>query len=327
MQARRSTLALLILTAMLAGCGRVLTQPTAQPTSTRPLATVALAWETPRPTEAMIPRPTEPSPTPRPTATPVVHVIEPGDTLLDIAARFQVSVDEIMLANPELRPQLLQIGQRINIPAGDQSSSAVGLLPAPTPLPLRIAGVRLYRTPVGGLWALGEVFNDTGSPVEEVQVSVDLYDAKGAVSATMITWCARGITPPGESAPFGVLFARPPADVTIHQVTLMHAVPATHPSRRHNDLSVAQHQGGPAGSIYRVTGVISNTGDETAQEITVLVTLYDSASQVTGFRQVPLPSPLAQGSTAPFDVWLSPGAPGTDHYAVYVSGWEATSAE
>lgn len=327
MQARPSRLTLLILTVTLTGCGRVLAQPAAEPTLTSPLATVALIHATPLPTGTLIPRPTEPPPTPRPTATPVVHVIEPGDTLLGIAARFGASVDEIMLANPGLSPQLLQIGQRITIPTGGQDPSAISLLPAPTPLPLRITGLGLYRTPVGGLWALGEVFNDTGHPVEEVQVSVDLYGATGAPPATKITWCARDVIPPGESAPFGVLFSRPPADVASHQVTLLKAVPVTHGSSQHDGLSVTRHQGGPAGAVYRVTGTVSNTGDETAEKVTLLVTLYSTASQVTGFRQVTLPGSLPPGSTAPFDVWLSPGASGTDHYTVSASGRTATPVE
>jgi LysM repeat protein len=320
MQARLSILALLTLTVVLAACGRVLTQPTAQPTATPPLATVALAGATPRPTTAVVPLPTDPPPTPRPTATPVIHVVEPGDTLLGIAGRFQVTVDEITLANPDLRPQFLQIGQRINIPAGSEELSGPSLLPVPTPLPLAIAGFRLYHTPAGGLWALGEVINDTVSPVEEVQVAVNLYDAAGELSATAKAWAARDVTHPGESAPFGVLFSPPPADVANQQVTVLHAVPAARASSRYADVIVTQHQGGPAGSVYRVTGMVSNGGDQTAKEIKVLVTLYDSASQVTGFRQVTLSNPLPPGSTTRFDVWLSPSAPGIDHYSVYASG-------
>jgi LysM repeat protein len=327
MQARRSILTLLTLAVMLTACGRALTRPTAQPTPTPPLATVALARATPLPTGSLIPLPTEPPPTPRPTATPIVHVIEPGDTLLGIAGRFQVSVDEIMLANPNLRPQLLQIGQRITIPAGGEELSGVSLLPVPTPLPLQIVGFRTYRTPVGGLWALGEVINNTASPVEAVQVSVALYDSAGALSSTATTWCVRDVTFPGESTPFGVLFSPQPAEVASQQVALLHAVPAIDPSNRFADLSVTQHQGGPAGSIYRVTGVVSNLGAQTAQEVRVLVILYDSTSQVAGFRQVTLSRALPSGSTTRFDVWLSPGAPGIDHYSVYASGRAAAPVE
>ncbi len=327
MQARRSILTLLILAAMLTACGRVLTRPTAPPAPTLPLATVALARATPLPTGSMIPLPTEPPPTPRPTATPIIHVIEPGDTLLGIAGRFQVSVDEIMVANPNLRPQLLQIGQRITIPAGGEGPSGVSLLPAPTPLPLPIVGFRTFRTPVGGLWALGEVVNDTPGPVEAVQVSVTLFDSAGALSTTASAWCVRDVTFPGESTPFGVLFSPQPAEVASQQVTLLHAVPAIDPGHRFADLSVTQHQGGPAGSIYRATGVISNLGSQTAQEVKVLVILYDSASQVAGFRQVTLPNALPSGSATRFDVWLSPGAPAVDHYSVYASGRAADPVE
>lgn len=321
------TLPLLILITLLTACGQLLTPTAAAPTPTSPLVTVAFADARPVPTAASIPLPPQPTRTPRPTPTPVIHVIEAGDTLLEIAGRFQVGVDEIMVANPGLRPELLQIGEQIIIPTGGQDGSAGAFLPTPTPLPLAVTGPSLDWTPSGGLWALGEVLNNTETPVEDIQVSVILYDAKGAPIEVMTTWCAREIVPAGESAPFGVLFPRPDAEVVNWRAVLLRAVPFSRPADRYARLTIMQHEGAPVGAAFRVTGTILNQGEVAAEQIRVLATLYDSESRVTAFRQVDLDHPLPPESTASFDIWLAPGARGADHYSVAVSGRAAVSSQ
>jgi LysM repeat protein len=58
------------------------------------------------------------SPTPEPTPEQVVYTIKSGDTLFDISQQFQISVDVILGANPEVTdPGNLKIGQQIIIPS------------------------------------------------------------------------------------------------------------------------------------------------------------------------------------------------------------------
>jgi len=45
-----------------------------------------------------------------------VYIVQPGDTLLAIAARFNVTVDELVTANPGLDPNVISQGQQIVIP-------------------------------------------------------------------------------------------------------------------------------------------------------------------------------------------------------------------
>ncbi len=72
------------------------------------------------------------APTPQPTATltlqpgePMAYRVQPGDTLLTIAAQFDVTVEEIMMANGLENPDFIQVGQELVIP--------IGGLPQPTP--------------------------------------------------------------------------------------------------------------------------------------------------------------------------------------------------
>jgi len=44
------------------------------------------------------------------------HTIKKGDTLWDLASKYNTSVEEIMMANPGIDPNNLQVGQEILIP-------------------------------------------------------------------------------------------------------------------------------------------------------------------------------------------------------------------
>ena len=76
---------------------------------------------------ALEPTPTRAAPTVRvpspPTATPsavvqseVEYVVQPGDTLSDIAEQFDVTVEAILAANAIPDPDLIAVGQTLVIP-------------------------------------------------------------------------------------------------------------------------------------------------------------------------------------------------------------------
>ena len=54
--------------------------------------------------------------TPTPTATAITYVVQPGDSLANIAARFGVSIDAIVAANPGIDPNRMNVGQTLIIP-------------------------------------------------------------------------------------------------------------------------------------------------------------------------------------------------------------------
>ncbi|GIV83580.1 MAG: hypothetical protein KatS3mg052_0587 [Candidatus Roseilinea sp.] len=119
---------------MISGCsGAVSNQPpTLPPTVTLPTPRPTL---TPRPTPTLAaatpPAPSQPAATP----TPVVYIVQAGDTLIPIANRFGVSVADLIAANGNLDATRLQIGQRLIIPQLRQSAPSDGSL-----IPLANAG-------------------------------------------------------------------------------------------------------------------------------------------------------------------------------------------
>lgn len=94
--------------------------------------TVALPTVTP--TETAPPRPTPtatrvkaksatptPTKTVKPSPTPQLYVIEPFDTLSDIAAQFDISMEMLAEANDLAEGEVLQIGQELVIPASESA--------------------------------------------------------------------------------------------------------------------------------------------------------------------------------------------------------------
>lgn len=83
------------------------------------------------------------------------YTIRPGDTLANIAGRFQVTIRQILAANPQItNPNIIFVGQVICIPA-------VSLHPTPTPTaPLRAI--------------LLQILSATGQPLPVVNGAVQL---------------------------------------------------------------------------------------------------------------------------------------------------------
>ena len=107
----------------------------------------AVATTSPMPTAPPTPRPT-PTPTARPTATAIraapsptptsassaagVYVVQPGDTLYSIAARFGVTPAALQATNQLASADRIFVGQRLAIPRVTASSAGAGSQPPPT---------------------------------------------------------------------------------------------------------------------------------------------------------------------------------------------------
>ncbi len=240
-----------LLAAGAAGCsGRVITGPTPTP------ASLAISLATPTVVPTMVSQVLTPAPTntPAPTPTPAVHIVQPGDTLLGIALQYNVTLEELYQVNGVLKPELLQIGQAIVIPVpgsvGKPAGDNTGAVIAPTqpPLPARVENAAWYQAPVGSMWVLGEVFNPTDQPVENVQVRVALLDATGQEVASDTPFVALAAIPSGGRAPFSLLFSAPPNGVIDFRAYVVRADQAYDYDSRYAQLQISDVQTRPVGS-------------------------------------------------------------------------------
>lgn len=73
----------------------------------------------PPPTQPAEPAPEPDGPPPaesRPTPPPDTYTVKSGDTLVDIARRKNLSVPALLDANPDIDPNLIRVGQKLNLP-------------------------------------------------------------------------------------------------------------------------------------------------------------------------------------------------------------------
>ena len=81
---------------------------------------------------------TTPAPTPAPGTPPsqesnTVHVVSSGETLTRISIRYGVTVQAIMSANGLFNPNLIYVGQTLNIPGTTVTNPNPGTNPTPVP--------------------------------------------------------------------------------------------------------------------------------------------------------------------------------------------------
>ncbi|MEJ2013468.1 MAG: LysM peptidoglycan-binding domain-containing protein [Anaerolineales bacterium] len=113
-----------------------------------------------------------------PTPTPFVHIVQQGETLLGIALRYGVTLEDLLVVNPGVDPSFLSIGQQIRIP-GTEGEPVDYLLPTPTPVPLSLSPVNCYDSPSGRMVCLLEAENNTPNDLESLTVVIKLFDKNG----------------------------------------------------------------------------------------------------------------------------------------------------
>lgn len=115
-------------------------------------------------------------------SAPIAYVIQPGDTLFSIARRYSVPVNDLATANSLLNPNLIYVGQTIQIPTASASSTPAAPAPAGTGLTYRIHVVQ----PGDNLFRIGLKY----------QVSVDAIMAANKLTNSALIFTGQELTIP-----------------------------------------------------------------------------------------------------------------------------------
>lgn len=288
---------------LLSGCGQLIT-PSSEAGAASRTSAQAVATLPRRATSTPAPFTPLPSATPTLTPTPIIYVVQSKDTLLGIAARFDINAELIQEVNGITDPRRLRIGQELIIPRPDEEL-ADPPTPTPTPLPFTIAGLSFQETPVGGLICFGEAYNTGPTAIEQTQVLVRLFDEAGKEVDSASGFASLDVLSPGGRASFSVLFPRLSAQFYRYEALPLGGVALSPGARYYLDLeTVGIKEERQEGSLA-LNGAVRNKGQGKAEKVKVTATGYDGEGRVIAMRQVSPESPLlAAGEETPFSADL-----------------------
>ena len=145
----------------------------------------------------------------------------------------------------------------------------------------------------------GEVKNDTDGYAGRVQMGVtgSLFDARGIVIATPFFRVCPNMVKPHDAIPFSASYrgTSPVANYELH-LEIIPIAPVPDASLSISGVSVERDE---HDSVH-VLGMVTNTGSERYEDITVCAAFYDSSGKVDGFL-INYPPDIDPGQTTSFD--------------------------
>jgi LysM repeat protein len=221
-----------------------------------------------------------------PTPTPFVHQVEADDTLLGIAIRYGLTLDQLLAANPGIDPRFLSIGQELRIPGPDGEAPG-GLLPTSTPLPLPLVGTACYPTAGGRLMCLATLVNDTESPLEGLTAQITLLSPENQVLDSQLAYAPLNLLPPGARMPLSAAFDLPDEAEVRPRISLLSAFESLSADQRYpiTQLEDVLEMPDSTGASWRVSGrldLAEAADDGAAIRAGVLAMALDSAGNVVG---------------------------------------------
>jgi LysM repeat protein len=314
-----SLILLTLLVVGLASCAQAESPETASPSPTRALtpywtATPDIPTPSPSPDQVVF----SPTPPPPPTSTPFTYNVIEDDTLLAIASRHGVNLEELLAANPGVDPNFLTIGMTLTIPILESNDSA---LPTPTPVPLSLSPPRCYPTEDNGLWCISLARNDSGIDLESVSARITLNAADVEAPQIQVAIPPLNILPSGEELPLVAFFSPPaPKDVQPH-IQLLTALPIAQREERYKqvDQSIGEVIISDRGISATVRGEISiPIEDDRPDTVWLTGVAYTSSEEVAGFRKWEADIPSDPGERTPFEITIFSLGPQIQRVEVYV---------
>jgi LysM repeat protein len=237
--------------------------------------------------------------TPVPSPTPFTYEVKVGDTFGSIALRYGITVDQLVVANPDVSPNSMSVGTELMIPGRSFTPAAS----TSTPVPLPVRQIECYPTADQGMWCFVLVYNDTSTTVENLSAQVTLVDADGETLGSELAFSPLDILPVDESLPLMVYFP-PVIPASAHpRVQLLTGIPLEPgdarylPASLHNTL--VQVDGSGRGATVSGTVRLSE-GGAPAKLVWVAAVVYDQAGRAVGVRRWESGAGIEPGSNLPF---------------------------
>lgn len=266
-----------------------------------PYKTITL---TPTATSTPIDAPTA-TPAPTLSPTPRIYTVKAKDTLLVIAFRNGLTLEELKAANPDVNPYLLIVGSTLVIPPSSGISGTPSMQEA-TLTPLIVESAYCSPTATGGAYCFATVTNEQPFEVANVTAEFRLtHPTTGDVLTKPATLPVSRIME-ATSVPLFAYFQPPvfaDAKLTIHLQTAMQAgVASTAPV-----VTVAEPliEINADGSFARVSGAAAvDAAGKDATKVWITAVAFDVQGNVLGLRRWESTQPVKAGTPAPFEMWV-----------------------
>jgi LysM repeat protein len=243
--------------------------------------------------------------TPLPSPTPFVYEVQAGDTMSGIAFKFGVSLDELVAANPDISPNSMSIGTKLNVPG---SSARPASASTSTPVPAPVKGIECYPTADQGMWCFVLVYNDTPDVIENLSAQVTLLDADGQTLSSTPALSPLNILPPGDSLPLMVYFLPVIPTDARPQVQLLMGIHLQSDDTRYLPVTLYNTltQVDGSGRNAQVSGMVRlPEGGAPADLVWVAAVAYDRSGRVVGLRRWESTTGITPGGSLQFSFEVS----------------------
>ena len=243
--------------------------------------------------------------TPIPSPTPFIYIVKAGDTMGQIAEKFNVALDVLQAANPDVDPNGMAVGQKLNIPSNPQNPSGEA---TPTPVSFPVEQIACHPTADRAMWCFVLVHNDSPEILEDISAQVTLLDANGQSLASQTAFLPLDTLPPNASLPLSVFFA---PDIPLDakpQVQILTAIRLLPGDARYLPATIQNTlvQVDWSGLSAHVNGeVFLPTGAQPARTVWVAAVAYDEAGNVAGVRRWESQTGIQPGGSLPFSFVVS----------------------
>ena len=291
---------------LLAGCASSAEQT--QPPSLFPgqeLTPFATGTATPTITPTSINIPTA-TPSPTVTPTPISYTVKTGETLWEIAARYNLTQDQILDANPTLKPYLLNPGTVIIIPtsAGGAITQAA---PESTPYPVDLSDPSCTPSLSGGLYCFAEIVNSQTLIAGNISASFVLLDPESGETRTQAALVPLSHIRSGESLPVFTYF-QPPVAASYSMSLQLQSATSINNTGTPTPIQAAVIQVDQQEINISANGLsVQVNAQATLQgepgltgRVWIAAVAYDAQGQIVGVRRYQSDNTLAVGESIPF---------------------------
>lgn len=223
--------------------------------------------------------------TPAPTSTPFLHTVTNDDTMLGLAFRYGIKLEDLKTANPDVNPNAMSIGMQLVIPIGGEIPEA---LSTPTAVPVQAEQPRCYPAGDGGAWCILALNNEIGTSLENLSAWIGLYTPQGENIASQVMYAPLNILRPGSTIPLMAYFAPllPNEYEARSEVISALAIPAD--DRRYLNLGVTTGsiEINPDGRQAVISGDVKLPAEVgTPSQVWILAVAYDANGDIVGARK------------------------------------------